>query len=132
MQSIEHDDLIIGFGYFAPSEPFSDIEDYLASLEKESNIWQKDAIIVADFNARYAAHTGDHANNSRGFKLFGLISKYLLQLEKAIKGLYTTNTSTGRGITDLLISATENNTNTSTGRGITDLLISATKFMPTI
>ena len=49
-QLIEYDDLIIGFGYFAPSEPFSDIEDFLASLEKESNIWQKDAIIVADFN----------------------------------------------------------------------------------
>jgi hypothetical protein len=36
-QIIQFDTLIIGFGYFAPSEPFSDIELFLESIEKESN-----------------------------------------------------------------------------------------------
>ena len=47
-QIIQFDDLIIGFGYFAPSEQFLDIELFFESIEKESNTWQKDVIIVAD------------------------------------------------------------------------------------
>jgi hypothetical protein len=107
-QIIQFDNLIIGFGYFAPSEPFSDIELFLESIEGESNTWQEDVIIVADFNARHSQSTGDHANNSRGSKFFELISKYPIQLENAVEGLYTTSTSTGKGITDLLFSASEN------------------------
>ena len=107
-QIIQFDTLIIGFGYFAPSEPFSDIELFLESIEKESNTWQEDVIIVADFNARHSQSTGDHANNSRGPKFFELISKYPIKLEHAMDGLYTTNNSSGQGITDLLFSASEN------------------------
>jgi len=112
-QIIQFDDLIIGFGYFAPSEPFSDIELYFEALENDSNIWQKDVIIVADFNARHSGSTGDHANNSRGYKFFDLISKYPIQLERAMNGLYTTETVNGKGITDLLFSATGNKHNVS-------------------
>ena len=107
-QIIQFDTLIIGFGYFAPSEPFSDIELFLESIENESNIWQDDVIIVADFNARHSQSTGDHANNSRGSKFFELISKYPVNLEHATDGLYTTRNSSGQGITDLLFSASEN------------------------
>lgn len=107
-QIIQLDDLIIGFGYFAPSDAFSDIELFLESLEKESNTWQYDAIIVADFNARHSSSTGDHASNSRGAKFFELISRYPIQLERALVGLYTTNNATGQGITDLLFSASGN------------------------
>jgi len=106
-QIIQFDSLIIGFGYFAPSEPFSDIELFLESIEKESNTWHEDVILVADFNSRHRS-TGDHANNSRGPRFFDLISKYPLKLEQAIDGLYTTSNSNGRGVTDLLFSATEN------------------------
>jgi len=107
-QIIQFDDLIIGFGYFAPSEPFSDIELFLESIEKESNTWQEDVIIVADFNARHIQSTGDHANNSRGSKFFELISQYPIRLERVMEGLYTTNNSSGQGITDLLFSASGN------------------------
>ena len=107
-QIIQFDDLIIGFGYFAPSDSFSDIELFLESIEKESNTWQEDVIIVADFNARHSLSTGDHANNSRGSKFFELISRYPVQLERALVGLYTTNNATGQGITDLLFSASAN------------------------
>ena len=107
-QIIQFDDLIIGFGYFAPSDAFSDIELFLESIEKESNTWLEDVIIVADFNARHGQSTGDHANNSRGPKFFELISRYPLQLERALVGLYTTNNATGQGITDLLFSASGN------------------------
>ena len=75
-QNIHFNDLIIGFGYFAPSEPFSDIELFFEALENDSNIWQKDVIIVADFNARHSQSTGDHANNSRGYKFFDLLSNF--------------------------------------------------------
>jgi hypothetical protein len=107
-QIIQFDTLIIGFGYFAPSEPFSDIEIFLESIEEESNTWQEDVIIVADFNARHSQSTGDHGNNPRGPKFFELISKYPIKLEHATDGLYTTNNSCGQGITDLLFSASEN------------------------
>ena len=107
-QIIQFESLIIGFGYFAPSEPFSDIELFFESIEKESNTWHEDVIIVADFNARHSQSTGDHANNPRGFKFFELISKYPIKLEHSVDGLYTTNTSSGQGITDLLFSASEN------------------------
>jgi hypothetical protein len=107
-QIIGFDELIIGFGYFAPSEPFSDIESFFESLEKESEFWRKDAIIVGDFNARHSLSTGDHGNNSRGFKFFELIAKYPINLEKSSSGFYTTNTTTGQGITDLLFSASGN------------------------
>ena len=107
-QIIQIDELIIGFGYFAPSEPFADIEQFFESLENASEIWHKDVIIVADFNARHSQSTGDHANNSRGVKFFELVAKYPIQLERAEEGLYTTNNSSGQGITDLLFSASEN------------------------
>ena len=107
-QIIQFDDLIIGFGYFAPSEQFLDIELFFESIEKESNTWQKDVIIVADFNARHSQSTGDHANNSRGSQFFELTSKYPIQLEQAMDGLYTTHTTRGKGITDLLFSASGN------------------------
>ena len=107
-QILQTDDLIIGFGYFAPSESFSDIELFLESLEESSNVWQDDVIMVADFNARHSISTGDHASNERGPKFFELISKYPLQLENASKGFYTTNTANGKGRTDLLFSAIEN------------------------
>ena len=107
-QIIGFDELIIGFGYFAPSEPFSDIESFFESLEKESEFWQKDVIIVGDFNARHSLSTGDHGNNSRGFKFFELISKYPINLEKSSSGFYTTRTTNGQGITDLLFSASGN------------------------
>ena len=77
-------------------------------IEKESNTWQGDVIIVADFNARHIQSTGDHANKSRGSKFFELISKYPIQLERAMEGLYTTNNSSGSGITHLLFSASGN------------------------
>jgi hypothetical protein len=80
-QILQTDDLIIGFGYFAPSESFSDIELFLESLEESSNVWQDDVIMVADFNARHSINTGDHASNERGPKFFELISKYPIQLE---------------------------------------------------
>ncbi len=52
------DDLIIGFWYFAPSEPFSDIEFFLESLEKSSKFWKDDVVIVADLNARHSISLG--------------------------------------------------------------------------
>ena len=107
-QILKVDELIIGFGYFAPSEPFSDIELFLETLEESSNVWQEDVIMVADFNARHSISTGDHASNERGPKFFDLNSKYPLKLENAIKGFYTTNTSSGKGRTDLLFSAVGN------------------------
>jgi hypothetical protein len=107
-QILQTDDLIIGFGYFAPSEPFTDIESFFESLEEYSNVWQEDVIIVADFNARHSISTGDHASNERGPKFFELIGKYPLNLENTIQGFYTTNTSTGKGRTDLLFSAVGN------------------------
>ena len=112
-QNIHFDDLIIGFGYFAPSEPFSDIELFFEALENDSNIWQKDVIIVADFNARHSQSTGDHANNSRGYNFIDLLSKYPIQLECAVYGFYTTETANGKGITDLLFSASGNKHNVS-------------------
>ena len=63
---------------------------------------------MADFNARHSSSTGDHASNSRGAKFFELISRYPIQLERALVGLYTTNNATGLGITDLLFSASAN------------------------
>ena len=103
-QIMQVEDLIIGFGYFAPSEPFSDIEFFLESLEQSSKFWQEDVVIVADFNARHSISTGDHASNERGPKFFELVSKYPLRLENASKGFYTTNTANGKGRTDLLFS----------------------------
>jgi hypothetical protein len=87
-QIIQFDNLIIGFGYFVPSEPFSDIELFLDSIEGESNTWQDNVIIEVDFNARNSQSTGDHASNSRGSKFFELISKYPILLENAIEGLF--------------------------------------------
>jgi hypothetical protein len=107
-QIIGFEDLIIGFGYFAPSEPFSDIEYFFETLESVSEFWAKDSIIFGDFNARHSLSTGDHGNNSRGFKFFELIAKYPIQLEKSSNGIYTTKTTNGQGITDLLFSASGN------------------------
>jgi len=107
-QILQVDDLIIGFGYFAPSEPFSDIEVFLESLEQSSTFWQEDVVVVADFNTRHSSSTGDHASNERGPKFFELISKYPLRLENSSKGFYTTNTANGKGRTDLLFSAVGN------------------------
>jgi hypothetical protein len=107
-QILQVDDLIIGFGYFAPSEAFSDIELFLETLEQSSKVWQEDVIMVADFNARHSISTGDHASNERGPKFFEVVSKYPLVLENASKGFYTTYTSNGKGRTDLLFSATGN------------------------
>ena len=40
-QILKTDDLIIGFGYFAPSEPFSDIDLFLESLKSVQTFGKK-------------------------------------------------------------------------------------------
>ena len=94
------DSLIIGCAYFSPS---SDLENSLfVALEKVSNNWLLEVLLVGDFNSRHAPSTGDHSSNARGSKFFRMINHYPLSLVKPISGKFTTGTSTGRGITDLL------------------------------
>ena len=76
--------------------------DPLDELEKLSNNWSLNVLVVGDFNAR-AKWTGDHVNTSRGSALKEILQDCPLEMCRPEQGLYTTrNTSGGKGVTDLV------------------------------
>jgi hypothetical protein len=97
---------IIGMIYYAPRSDVNFIREFINNMEEWSNFWNKEVIIVGDFNARLEAATGDHAHNARGQHFFNLMSNLPLKLLRPVENIYTTKAPKGQGVTDLLFCTT--------------------------
>jgi hypothetical protein len=102
---IDTGEALLCVGYFAPSAPHENIQQFLDRALDLAN--EKPCYIVGDFNARMPAVTGDHSSNPRGQYLEELIQEMMpeLTVEEPTEGKYTTFSYSGEGmgITDLLI-----------------------------
>ncbi len=95
---------LVVVGYYPPSAADDSLDALFEQIEELSNHFEKEVILLGDFNARMGEAVGDGATNPRGHRLRDCLTDSPLFRNEPTLGKFTTWTHTGHGITDHVIS----------------------------
>ena len=100
---IEIAQTIIIFSYMTPALPHTQIQELIQLAEQLSQEGARRCVIAGDLNAHSRLLTEDHDTNTRGFLLEEALADSEFQVQRPIKGKWTSFANAGHSIPDMVI-----------------------------